>query len=159
MTDYALKDSGKREEFQTGAQRDTRDGKGRFDLISPFMLRRLAVVMERGAIKYDARNWEKGMPFSRFTDSALRHINQFVMGKEDEDHLAQAVFNLMALIHFQETGRQDLDDMPHYERTPGLVAWRCAICGDGYKDTAQPCKSAAGDDICSECSRKYGRTK
>lgn len=114
MTDFTLKDSGKRENFDTGARRDTREGKGRFDLISPFMLRRLALVMERGAVKYDDRNWEKGMPFSRFTDSALRHINQFVMGKSDEDHLAQAIFNLMAIIHFQEAGPAGLDDLPHY---------------------------------------------
>ena len=30
---YVTKDSGQREEFATGSQRDSRDGKGRFDLL------------------------------------------------------------------------------------------------------------------------------
>ena len=118
MPQFELKDSGKREGFKSGAVRDIREGKGRFDLISPFMLKRLAVVYERGAIKYAARNWEKGIPISRCLDSALRHINQFMQGQEDEDHLAQAIWNLTAIIHFQETGRQDLNDMPQFGEKP-----------------------------------------
>ena len=113
---YILKDSGKRENFKTGARRDIGRGKGRFDLISPFMLKRLADVMEKGAIKYAPRNWELGIPFSRCLDSALRHINQFIMGYKDEDHLAQAIFNLMAIIHFQELSRKDLDNLPEYKK-------------------------------------------
>lgn len=33
-----IKDSGKREEFATGSRRDTREGKGRFDLLPPFAI-------------------------------------------------------------------------------------------------------------------------
>lgn len=113
---FILKDSGKRESFTSGMVRDTREGKGRFDLITPFAEMRIAKIYERGAIKYNPRNWEKGAPFSRFIDSAKRHITQFAMGMEDEDHLAQATWNLMCIIHFQELGREDLDDMPHYLR-------------------------------------------
>jgi hypothetical protein len=115
---YVTKDSGKREEMPTGSVRDTREGKGRFELISPFALRRLAGVYERGAAKYASRNWEKGQPFSRFLDSALRHLNSFAMGWTDEDHLSQALWNVAAIIHFQELGRLDLDDMPHYRTGP-----------------------------------------
>ena len=114
---FTLKDSGKRRDFKSGAVRDVREGKGRYDLITPFALRRLALIMEKGAKKYDARNWEKGMEFSSLIDSAERHIEQFKAGLEDEDHLAQACFNLFAIIHFQELGRDDLDDMPLYGRT------------------------------------------
>lgn len=128
MSKFVVKDSGKREEFDTGARRDTREGKGRFDLISPYMLRRLAVVMERGAVKYGDRNWEKGMPFSRFIDSALRHINQFLSYSHDEDHLAQAIFNLMAVIHFEETGRADLDDLACRDNT--ITVHSCAFFGE-----------------------------
>ena len=113
MAGFTLKDSGKREDFPSGAVRDTREGKGRFDLISPYALRRLAQVYERGAKKYADRNWEKGFPYSRCIDSALRHIFQYIMGMRDEDHLAQALFNIMAVIHFEETGT-GTDDMPHY---------------------------------------------
>ena len=117
-TGWQTKDSGAREVMETGSQRDTREGKGRFELISPFALMRLAGVYERGAKKYDARNWEKGQPFSRFLDSALRHLNRFAMGWTDEDHLSQALWNVAAIIHFQELGRTDLDDMPHYQEGP-----------------------------------------
>ena len=37
-----VKDSGERQEFNTGSRRDTCVGKGRYDLISPVALRRLA---------------------------------------------------------------------------------------------------------------------
>src|SRR3954469_16270146 len=75
---WTTKDSGARESFPTGMVRDTREGKGRFDLIPPIPLRRLAGVYERGAAKYDDNNWKKGAPYSRFLDSALRHINTWV---------------------------------------------------------------------------------
>jgi hypothetical protein len=115
---FVTKDSGKREEMPTGSVRDSREGKGRFDLISPFALRRLAGVYERGSVKYADRNWEKGQKFSRCLDSALRHLNCFAMGWTDEDHVAQALWNLAAILHFQETGRTELDDMPHYQDGP-----------------------------------------
>jgi len=98
------------------AIREPTTGKGRYDLISPFGNRRLALRLEGGSEKYDNRNWEKGMPFSRCIESAKRHIDQFVMGMEDEDHLAAACFNLYAIMHFQELGMIHLDDMPHYLR-------------------------------------------
>jgi len=112
---FVLKDSGKREQYKSGAVRDVREGKGRFDLISPFALMRLARVYEKGSKKYKDRNWEKGFPYSRVLDSAIRHIVQFMMGYEDEDHLAQAAWNLFAIMHFQET-HPGLDDLPHYKR-------------------------------------------
>lgn len=120
---YTTKDSGKREEFATGSKRDTREGKGRFDLISPFMLMRLAGVYERGAAKYGDRNWEKGQPLSRYLDSAMRHLTKVIAGWEDEDHAGQALWNLAAFIHTQEMielGKlpPQLDDLPHYQPNP-----------------------------------------
>jgi len=112
---FKLADEGKRKTYDTGAIEEVKTGKGKYVLISPYMEQRLARIMEKGAIKYADRNWEKGMPFSRFIDSAQRHITQFKMGLLDEDHLGQAIFNLMAVMHFQDLGRKDLDDMPHYE--------------------------------------------
>ena len=97
-----IKDSGKKQVFDSGAQRDSREGKGRYDLIPNTALRRLALTYEAGAKKYGERNWEKGMPVSRFLDSALRHINQHIEGKHDEDHLAQAMWNIAGAIHMEE---------------------------------------------------------
>lgn len=110
MTSYITKDSGQREEFETGARRDTRAGKGRFDLLPPRPLRRMAELYERGAEKYGDSNWRHGLPYSRCIDSAMRHINQYREGDRSEDHLAQAVFNLFAIMHYQEV-KPELDDV------------------------------------------------
>lgn len=97
-----MDDSGSRVQYDSGAQRERAEGKGRYDLISPRALKRLAIVMEKGAKKYAARNWEKGMPLSNYLDSALRHLNQYLEGMRNEDHLGHAMFNIMALIHTEE---------------------------------------------------------
>lgn len=87
-------------------------------MISPFSYQRLAKWYELGAAKYADRNWEKGLPIGRFLDSALRHINNFQLGKDDEDHLAAAVWNLFSIMHFQETGQfAELNNLPDYRVT------------------------------------------
>jgi len=110
-----LADSGERINYGEGkAVREPSTGKGRYDLLSQFALRRIACHYENGAMKYADRNWENGIPFSRYVDSALRHMGEFIMGKTNEDHLAAACWNLMAIIHHQELNELELDDMPHY---------------------------------------------
>lgn len=110
-----IDDSGARMSYgDEKAIREPSTGKGRFDLITPFGLTRLAKWYELGSKKYSDRNWEKGMPFSRYVDSAFRHLIKFMMGMEDEDHLAAAVWNLLCIIHHQELGQTELDDLPHY---------------------------------------------
>lgn len=111
MTEFGMKFSGKKDQYDTGATRDSGAGKGRYDLISTHMLKRLAIVYEKGANNHGDRNWEHGVPFSRLYNSAIRHAQQALAGDTDEDHLAQSIWNLAAIIHFQATGRQsELDD-------------------------------------------------
>lgn len=136
--EFTLKDSGVREEFATGARRDTREGKGRFDLISYHALRRLALVMERGASKYGDHNWEKGMPLSRFMDSALRHLNQYLAGARDEDHLAQAAFNVFAMIHFEEAARTNPKFLPLLDLTGSGDGEDLAAHEDNKPETTYP---------------------
>jgi len=104
-----LPDSGKREDFDTGAVRDTQENKGRYDLITPIGMRRVAIHYERGAQKYDERNWEKGIPASRCFSSAKRHLDKWLMGMDDEDHLAAAVWNILAIMHFEEVLPEMID--------------------------------------------------
>lgn len=119
---FEMKDSGQREQFETGAVRDTREGKGRYDLITPIGLRRLAIVYELGAKKYKDRNWEQGIPMGRIFDSAVRHLFQYLAGMRDEDHLGHAAWNIFALMHMEEM-RPDLNDMPDFsKRWDELVA-------------------------------------
>ena len=113
--EYTIKDSGARQEFATGARRDERKGKGRYDLIPHEPLRRLAIQYELGAEKYGDDNWQKGMPMSRMFDSALRHLwnwrmRQFEGIPCDEDELAAVLFNVMAMMHY-ELYNPELNDM------------------------------------------------
>lgn len=111
----SIDDSGKRISYGEGmAIREPSDGKGRYDLISPFATMRLARWYELGSKKYADRNWERGMPFSRYINSLKRHIDKYIMGMEDEDHLAAAAWNIFAIMHHQELGQTQFDDMPHY---------------------------------------------
>jgi len=125
-----LKDSGTRKEFSGGAVRDTAEGKGRYDLISPHSIFRIANIFEKGAKKYAARNWEKGMNLSRLVDSALRHTFQYLEGNRDEDHIAQAAWNLMAALHTEEMIRRGVlpksfDDLPNHIKPADKVADEC----------------------------------
>lgn len=126
---YEVKDSGERQQFSTGAVRDTATDKARPDLISPFFLERLGHHLRKGAIKYSAWNWAKGIPNSRCYESAMRHLMQFAQGDIDEDHLSAAAFNIMVIIHNQEVAERGvvldvsehggLCDMPLFEKGRG----------------------------------------
>ena len=52
------------------------------------------------------------MPFSWFVDSMLRHGQQYLAGDRSEDHLAAVAWNAFSLMHFEELGRCDLNDLP-----------------------------------------------
>lgn len=102
---FVTKDSGARQQFESGMQRDTQDGKARFDLLFPLdvpydeqFLTRVAELLARGAEKYDSRNWEQAEgpeEMERFKASAFRHFVQWMAGDQDEDHAAAVVFNLL----------------------------------------------------------------
>ena len=94
--------------FETGAQRDTVTGKGRYDLISPIFEDRLAKHLENGANHYGDRNWEKGMPTNTLVDSLQRHLRQIKEGDLTEDHEAGIACNIMFLIHTREMIRRGL---------------------------------------------------
>lgn len=115
MSEYITLDSGERQSFETGMVRDTQDGKPRIDLISPFFLKRLGMLLARWAMKYSARNRELWCDFQRLTSSMMRHATQWMEWDKSEDHLSAVCFNAMAIIHFQETWRTDLDNMPQYQ--------------------------------------------
>ena len=106
----SVKDSGKEQSFGTGAVRDIQEGKGRFDLLPPYALLRVAKHFENGANRYQERNWEKGIPCSRYLDSAFRHMIKIMMGLEDEDHEGACAWNLLCLMETKM--RADLGILP-----------------------------------------------
>jgi len=89
-------------------------GKLRYDLIHVYPLARVAEVYTIGANKYDDRNWEKGMSWSRLYGAAQRHLNAFWSGESidpenGQHHLAAVSFCINALMEYENT-HPELDD-------------------------------------------------
>lgn len=121
-----VKDSGERQKFSTGAQRDIQKGKGRFDLLPPIAIRRLAKHFENGAAKYGDENWKKGIPLRRYLDSGLRHAFQVLECKKDEDHVAAVIWNFCCFLWTAEQIEQgnlpkELDDLGYTDTTTSNV--------------------------------------
>jgi hypothetical protein len=95
-----LPDSGTRTVYPSGAIKEAPSvEKGRYDLIPPGALHRLAVHYARGAEKYPpGRTWEAGLPWSVLIGAALRHAFQWLAGARDEDHLAAVAWQIFALM-------------------------------------------------------------
>lgn len=106
-----IQDSGARTEFETGAQRDIQKGKGFLMVLPPEALLRLSKHYELGAEKYGPWNYTKGIPISSFLNSALRHLFKYLAGKDDEDHLAAAAFNVLDAMLMENT-KPKMQDVP-----------------------------------------------
>lgn len=118
-----MHDSGMRQQFGTGAVRDSASDKPRPDLVSPFAMRRLGEWLRLGAAKYAARNWEKGIPIQRCIESVYRHLLAYQAGDTDEDHMAAVMCNAMFILHFEEMMARRvlpkaLAEMPDYAPRP-----------------------------------------
>jgi len=73
-----MTDTSNNRQFDSGAQRDTGDGKLCMSLVP---IKELERVMERyrsGGAKYGDNNWTKGMPLSVYYDSGLRETQETV---------------------------------------------------------------------------------
>ena len=100
---FGIVDSGERKQWDSGMVREPDDGKPLYALIPIPFLRRVAIHMTRGAIKYSRDNWRQANSedeLQRMQDSAWRHFIAWADGQEDEDHMAALVFNLFA---YEET--------------------------------------------------------
>lgn len=92
-----LPSSGKISEFETGAQRDTMEGKGVPSHLPTKALMRVSKRFEDGARKYNDHNWRKGIKLSRYVDAIYRHLWAFLDGKDEEDHVGAIIWNSMCL--------------------------------------------------------------
>jgi hypothetical protein len=90
-----IKDSGNRRTFETGAQRDCAEGRGRMDLLPWSAIIEVSKHCENGAKKYGEHNVDKGIPTSSLCDSACRHLAKYLSGETDEDHLLASAWNLL----------------------------------------------------------------
>lgn len=107
--EFITKDSGERVEYPSGMRRDVAAEKARYDLIPRPMLKRLAELYARGAVKYGDNNWQLANSqeeLERFKASAFRHFVSWQDGENDEDHAVAAVFNIFAY----ETQKSKIDN-------------------------------------------------
>lgn len=70
----------------------------------------LAVHYEEGAKKYGEYNWQKGIPFSRYIDSAIRHYLKHLRGDTDEAHNRACLWNLVSL-YWTIINRPEMNDL------------------------------------------------
>lgn len=107
---FQVKDSGARQQFDSGMVRDVTTGKVDYSLVldGP-MFERWAAHMTRGAEKYSKRNWMQAdgdAELQRFRESAFRHFLQWLRGDTDEDHAAAVFFNINGACYVQERARR-----------------------------------------------------
>lgn len=93
------------------------DGKAPWDLLPFDAVEQIVKVLQHGAKKYAARNWEKGLMLSRPFAAMLRHLTAWWRGTDTDEesglpHLAHAGCCLLFLLAFTTRGRTDLDDRP-----------------------------------------------
>jgi hypothetical protein len=98
-----------KQHFETGSQRDTNNGKPRFDLMTPFIKKRLGELLRKGAEHYGSNNWLLGQPSSRYWESFTRHSQKYEMGETDEDHLSAMIWNLCGIMHNEEVAGTDTE--------------------------------------------------
>lgn len=89
-------------------------GKPRFDLIDGLAMEGLARVLTKGAEKYAAHNWRKGMPYMEVIASLERHIARIKQGEDIDSetgllHADHIQCNAMFLSNMMKT-RKDMDD-------------------------------------------------
>ena len=92
----------------------------RTDLIPPEAIRGTARVLTYGAKKYDDRNWERGLDYSRIYGALLRHILAWWEGEDLDpesglNHLHHVGCCAMFLQTFVERGMNWCDDRPKPE--------------------------------------------
>ena len=98
------------------------EGKLPVDLVPPSLVFAVASVLQKGAEKYEARNWERGMEHTKVYGCLMRHIlkwaSPFHSDLDEEtgcNHLWHAACNIAMLIEYQYTC-PELDDRVKYEK-------------------------------------------
>lgn len=105
-------------------------GKVRIELFPGDALWAISQVLTFGAIKYTARNWEKGISWGRVFGALMRHLwawwqgrtpttKNFLFGDLDPEtkfsHLWHAGCCLVFLISYEIRGQVEFDDRPGTE--------------------------------------------
>lgn len=114
MSDETILNGGSARYFETGATRDTDEGKLDYEgFLSPLVLKRFAEYMHVCRLQSDGKlrdsdNWQKGIPLSAYMKSMWRHFmavwsdyRRGATGKDVEDDLCALLFNVQGMLHEQ----------------------------------------------------------
>ena len=71
----------------------------------------VSIHYSEGCTKYGERNWEKGIPLSRYVDSASRHYVKALRGDTDESHSRAFIWNLLGAL-WTHTNMPEMNDLP-----------------------------------------------
>jgi hypothetical protein len=109
-------------------------GKVQLELIPPEWIEALGQVLTKGAAKYEPRNWEKGMAWSKMIGCAMRHLLAFMKGERFDTkpdaqgrpgtgchHLALAAINLLMLMSY-DVRRVGDNDLPRTKTGPTMAS-------------------------------------
>lgn len=95
-------------------------GKLRYDLLHPAAQEGIVKVLTSGAVKYSARNWEKGISWTDCIASLKRHLAAFEIGEDiDPETGLRHIDHLQCNAHFLSAYYSiapEFDDRPHLLR-------------------------------------------
>lgn len=80
--------------FDTGAKRDSNDGKPFIHNLLGYTRQRFGYHMAIGARNYGDGNWLKGLPTACYLESVDRHLASYMEGDRSEDHLSAIMFGI-----------------------------------------------------------------
>jgi hypothetical protein len=144
----------------------------RYELIAPELDAALAAVLTYGAVKYEDRNWERGMDWSRPYAALKRHVDAWWAGTNFDPetgmpHLWHAACCLMFLVAY-EARSTGVDDRPkdtvapdpmrmyHYEVMLSGALGRLTDAGAG-QDWGDIAREIADEAILSAADFAPGR--
>lgn len=89
-------------------------GKAKWSLVPQSALLPMVQVLEFGAKKYDAHNWQKGLKVTEICESMKRHLDSFMEGEDNDvesliSHVGHIQCNAMFLAWMLKN-RPDMDD-------------------------------------------------
>ena len=128
--------------FDTGATRDTEDGKLQFDkFLSPIVLKAYAEYMHKkrviGGGLRQGDNWQKGIPMDVYMGSLSRHYMDIWLhqqgygeetGEDFETALVAMMFNVMGMLH---TVLSETVELPVFdEGSPHVMCAIDDVCGE-----------------------------
>lgn len=114
-----------------------------FKVLGSHALREVAIVYAAGALKYEDRNWERGMDWTRLLGAAHRHLQAVIFGEQMDtstgsNHLACVAFNLIGLITYSADPDQfeKYDDRTEILRLHDTQVWRWGILFTSLNEVA-----------------------